>query len=83
MPPELEMLDQLLGGDLPLSVIRALFGDEKRFAQAVAAMLNAGELRLLTGDGEEVPGWQWREMLSTNAPGARLTITQAGARRIA
>jgi hypothetical protein len=83
MSPELETLDQLLGGDLPVSVIRDLFGDERQFARSVTAMLNAGELRLLTGDGEEVPRWQWREILNANALGARLRITQAGARRIA
>ena len=33
MSPELETLDQLLGGDLPLTVIRKLFPDAERFVR--------------------------------------------------
>lgn len=84
MSPELETLDQLLGGDLPLAVIRGLFADEDRFSRAIAAMLDAGEVRLLNGDGSEVPRWQWHESLSKHATSRySLEITQAGIRRIA
>jgi hypothetical protein len=86
MSPELEMLDQLLGGELPLSVIRGLFDDSERFAQAVAAILHAGEVRLYV-DGDEAPRWRWADVLSaprdqTDLAGARLDITEAGVRRI-
>jgi hypothetical protein len=85
MSPELETLDQLLGGDLTLAVVRGLFETDERFVQAVLAMLDVGEIRLYA-NGVEVPRWRWRDMLS--APGQsglaepRLTITEAGARRI-
>ena len=56
MSPELETLDQLLGGDLPIAVIRGLFDDDSHFAHAVEAMLCEMEIRLLTryrsGNGE-------------------------------
>jgi hypothetical protein len=86
MSPELETLDQLLGGDLPLAVIRGLFDDGERFARAVAAMLYAGEVRLYV-DGDEAPRWRWAEVLAaardqTDLANARLDITEAGIRRI-
>jgi hypothetical protein len=86
MSPELETLDQLLGGDLPLAVVRGFFEGDARFARAVAAMLHAGEVRLHV-DGIEVPRWRWREVLSSTQEqsgpaGARLAITEAGVRRI-
>jgi hypothetical protein len=88
MSPELETLDQLLGGDLSLTTARRLFGDEERFIRGLTAMLHAGEVRLLAADGGEVPRWQWREVLAVAAdksiPGeALLSITTAGANRIA
>lgn len=87
MSPELETLDQLLGGNLGLQVIRALFGDHKSFEGAVIAMLEAGEIRLLLSDGQEAPRWRWRDVL-TMASGqvgegeCKLSITDAGVRRI-
>jgi hypothetical protein len=85
MSPELETLDQLLGGDLTLAIVRGLFETDERFVRAVLAMLDAGEIRLYA-NGVEVPRWRRRDMLS--APGQsglaepRLTITEAGARRV-
>lgn len=68
-PPELETLDQLCGGDLPLSVIYGLFGDDDRFRRGVRQMLKNGEVRLLTHQGEEIPSWNWTEILSANWSG--------------
>ena len=86
MSPELEMLDQLQGGDLPLSVVRGLFGDDDRFVRAAVAMLDMEEIRLLEAEGTELPRWRWREVLtSPAAPEAvrgRFAITEARARRI-
>lgn len=82
MSSELETLDQLLGGDLPLPVIRGLFADGVRFAHAITAMLDAGEVRLVKADGAEVPKWQWREVLNANAASTRVAITRAGVKRI-
>jgi hypothetical protein len=86
MSPELETLDQLLGGDMPLAVIRGLFDDGERFVRAVAAMLNAGDVRLYI-DGDETPRWRWTEVLvaardRAEPANARLDITEAGVRRI-
>jgi hypothetical protein len=81
--PELETLDQLLGGDLPLPVIRSLFADEDRFALALTAMLDAGELRLVEGDGRDMSKWRWREVLNANAASTRVAIAKAGVKRIA
>jgi hypothetical protein len=84
MSPELETLDQLLGGDMSLTVIRGLFENHDRFARAIAAMLDAGEVRLVDSDGTELPGWRWREVLAaeTEAGDFWLSITDAGARRV-
>jgi hypothetical protein len=87
MAPELETLDQLLGGDLPPAVIRGLFETDDRFARAIAAMLRDAEVRLRV-DGVDVPRRRWREVLAaactpSGPTGARLEITDAGVRRIA
>ena len=79
MSPELETLDQLSGGDLSLAVILGLYPDEERFTRAILAMLNAGELRLLTAGEVEVPHHRWVEALGGEG---RLSITEAGLRRI-
>ena len=82
MSPELETLDQLLGGDLPLPVIRGLFADADRFARAITAMLDAGELRLVETGSGDVLKWQWREVLNANAASTRVAITKVGIKRI-
>jgi hypothetical protein len=87
MSPELEILDQLVGGDLPLTVIRGLFGDDERFVRALLAMLDAGEVQLLAADGTEFARWQWRAVLipssfTTAMNGSRVAITKVGGRRI-
>jgi hypothetical protein len=86
MSPELETLDQLMGGDLPLAIVRGFFDDDSRFTRALLAMLDAGEVRLLATDGTELPRWRWRQVLSaavgeTDNTGALLSVTEAGARR--
>jgi hypothetical protein len=81
MSPELELLDQLFGGDMPLQLVRSLFADHERFERAVSAMIGEGELRLFEVDGSEVPGWRQSEILRTSDQ-ARLQLTEAGARRI-
>jgi hypothetical protein len=82
MSPDLQALDQLLDGDLPLSVVRDLFGDEGRFVRSVRVMLDAGEVRLHRNDGADVPRWRWREVLTAPAEGTTLSITDAGAKRV-
>jgi hypothetical protein len=87
MSPELEVLDQLQGGDMPLRVVASLFPDEAHARRAIAAMLAAGELKLVDAEGAALPPRQLREL--ERQPGSwradtryRLAITAAGARRI-
>ena len=82
MSPELETLDQLLGGSLPVPVVRDIFGDVNRFLRAVQAMLNDEEVRLVGRDGSEIPRWRIREVLTATESDARLDITARGAQRI-
>jgi hypothetical protein len=81
--PELETLDQLLGGDMPLAVIRQLYGDAAGFVRGLGGLLATGEVRLVAADGAAVPAWQWRETLAAD-PLLDMTVslTPAGARRI-
>ena len=87
MSPELEVLDQLQGGDMALGVVAALFPDEAHARRAIVAMLAAGELRLFDAEGAALSPWQLRELEhQTDSWHAdthhRLAITAAGARRI-
>jgi hypothetical protein len=83
MSPELEMLDQLLGGDLPVAVVRSFFDDDQRFVHAALVMLNAREIKLLDEDGTDIPKWKWSEILKSNAGNPRIQITDGGITRIA
>ena len=87
MSPELEALDQLLGGDMTLAVVASLFPDEAHARRAIAAMVAAGELRLLDAEAAALSPWQVSEL--ERQPGSwrtdtrhRLTLTDAGARRV-
>jgi hypothetical protein len=85
--PELETLDQLLGGELALSIIRALYADHASFARAVHALLLNRDVELLNGDGAVVPQWRWRELfvdgiIENEMPRLKLRITDRGSRRV-
>jgi hypothetical protein len=87
MTPELETLDQLVGGDLPLKIIRGLYPDAEAFRRGVLGLLSCGDVLLLMIDRTEVPKWRWRElfvegMVMDELGNMRLTITDQGARRI-
>jgi len=88
MSPELETLDQLLGGDLPLKVIHELYLDDDHFRRGVSGLLSSGDVKLLNVDESEVPAWRWRELFGAAAvmnddlPNMKLRITAQGARRI-
>jgi len=85
--PELETLDQLLGGDMPLTVIATLYSTADAFHKGVQGLLSCGDVLLLDAAGNSVPQWRWREIF---APGSeteqlrhlRLRLTPEGARRI-
>lgn len=86
MSLELEVLDQLLGGDLPLSVISRLFAEAHHRDRAIAAMLRDGSVELLGPDGSAVPQWHLRDVLAdpanreSSAP-YMLSLTRKGAAR--
>jgi hypothetical protein len=87
MIPELEVLDQLLGGDLPLNVIAGLFPDRDRCRRAVGAMLKGGEVCILDAAGQPVPEWRYRELeyapdIWSEGTTYRMSIADAGAKRI-
>jgi hypothetical protein len=88
MSPELETLDQLISGELPLLVIRRLFADDEWFVQGILAMLESGQVRLLAQDSSDVPAWRRRDALAATLSGDGgaeygLALTSQGAKRIA
>ena len=64
MSLELETLDQLCGGDMPLSVIRQIFADGRHFERAILAMLDDGDVRLLRNGTVAAP-WEWRRLVQS------------------
>lgn len=82
--PELEVLDQLLGGPKPLAVIRRVFESDDHFRRALLAMLYAGDIRLLRDERTEVRSWEWQSMLSDPRQWSdhRLSLTDQGLHRI-
>ena len=59
--PELETLDQLLGGNLRLPIVAQLFPTKERFSQGILNLLSSRDVILLDNEGGEVPQWKWRE----------------------
>jgi hypothetical protein len=87
LTPELETLDQLLTGDLPLAIIRKIYPDDQAFMRGVFALLRCGDVRLLSRDKDDIPEWQWRELFDEGTALDRLDelslhITERGAQRI-
>ncbi len=88
MPPELEVLEQVLDSELPLDVIAGLFIDQDRCRRAIRAMVSDGEVIVVGPEGLALPPWRYRELEGNPAFWARgtpyrLSITEAGADRIA
>jgi hypothetical protein len=88
MTPELDTLDQLLGSDLPLALVRGLYPDACSYRQGILGLLSCGDVSLVTSDGVLVPAWRWRELFADGGdteeiPSMLLSITDQGVRRIA
>jgi hypothetical protein len=84
---ELETLDQLLSGDMTLSVIRQVFAEDDVFLRGVRSLLAIGDVVLLD-KGEPVPEWRLRQLFSEgaildNLERFTLRLTDQGASRIA
>ena len=83
--PEMGTLDQLLGGDMPLKVIRAIFPSAAGFSRGIVGLLASRDVRLLQ-DSVEVPEWRWRTLFADGADIADtliLSLTESGAKKIA
>jgi hypothetical protein len=59
---EIETLDQLLGGELPLAVIRQFYSDDAAFIRGILGLLDEGDVRIIAQDKSDVLEWQWREL---------------------
>ena len=67
MSPELDTLDQLLGGELPLAAIRPLYPDTDAFMRRVFALFSSGDVCLFGAARTAVPSWRWRELFVQGA----------------
>lgn len=86
--PELETLDQLLGGDMPVSVIARVFPSSESCREGLLGLLHEGDVILLNAHDEETRQWQWRELFSTSdwlqrLSTYRLRVTAQGAKKVA
>jgi hypothetical protein len=86
MSLELETLDQLCGGDMPIAVIRGLFNDDEHFVRAITAMLTTGDVQLFE-NGKEIPNWDQANTLRTAIANdsqceLMISVTKQGAGRV-
>ena len=84
---EIETLDQLLGGELRLSVVRQFYPSDERFCRGVLGLLQGGEVRLFDQGHAEVPSWRWRPLLERGEAlpeleSFTLQVTPIGAARV-
>lgn len=68
---------------MPLKVIRQIFPDAGRFVSGLCGLLECGEVRL-RDEGNAIPSWQWRKMLTADPlpPNLFVSLTAAGTQRI-
>lgn len=86
MSPELEVLDQLLGGDLPVNEVRKLFPDDDAFWKSVSGLIHGGDVMLLD-QGVSVLDWRVRQLvesgtISDSTHSFLLHLTDQGASKI-
>jgi len=82
MSPELETLDQLVGGPLTLAVVRRLYPDTRRFNVGILSMLESGDITMVDAAGQPIPTWDQRRHLTDLTDDFRLAITDRGIKRI-
>lgn len=85
--PELETLNQLLGGELPLAAVRHLYPDDERFVKGLSRLLSTKQIRLMRAEGADVPSWQWHTLLVQGTillelDRFRVKLTSLGARKV-
>lgn len=82
--PEMETIDQLLCGEMRLSVIRQLYDADQAFLDGIYGLLVHGDVRLYDEAHAEVPQWRWRLLFEagealTKLPDLLLEVMEAGA----
>ena len=82
LSPELDLLEQLNGGDMPLAVASQIFPTLDRFKKVVDIFVRSGAVQLiqLTDDGERVvQPWELRNLTNDPAPwtGSRYMLRQS------
>ena len=87
MEPELEVLDQLLGGDMPVDIIVGLFPDLDRCRRSIGIMLRDGEIELRDQESSLVPlahylKLQYLPEFWARGTPYRFGITELGATRV-
>jgi hypothetical protein len=86
LSPELETLDQLLGGDLRLEVVARLFPSHEAFQRGIIGLLSSGDV-VLVAQAEEIPSWRWKQLFShelvpSETESISVKITAEGVRKI-
>ncbi len=82
--PEIELIDQLSGSDMPLPLMMDLFASEAAARRAIALYLEKGVISLLE-KGEPVPEWRALAVLrdvggaELHAGSWQLSLTRGGA----
>lgn len=89
MIPELDLLEQLLGDDIPLSRGVNLFPSLAAAQKAILAQVCEGNLEVLDADYSPVPRWKWDSWCRSEsewmivAPTVILRVTDKGAKLVA
>ena len=82
--PEMEMIEQLIGGDLPLAAVRSLFDSDERARKVVGLYLGKG-IVVFTRQECTMPLWESLALLRNPEPlerheQVRVLLTEYGAR---
>jgi hypothetical protein len=95
LSPELELLEQLTGGDIPLGIASKLFPDTERFLNVVDIFLRSQSVRVIRTESDNerfVQPWELRLLLEipeawAQRPGQpaeyRLQLTAEGYKQFA
>ena len=84
---EMATLDQLLGGEMRLSIIRKIYNSDEAFMRGALRLLHGGDVKVFDQSYTEVPRWRWRplfeqgEVLSA-LESFTLDLTETGAAKV-
>ena len=85
--PEMETLDQLVGGEMRLSIIRQVYDSDAAFMRGTLGLLQTGDVKLFDQSHTEVPRWRWRALFEQGEVLAALEsfildVTEAGVAKV-